>query len=72
MQLARAASAGDNSFSEPSVTIVSYQTPARFDEEMEATLTDMSKCGLEPWAPGVGPLPPVPLPPFDSAQLQQQ
>lgn len=50
-----AASTGDNGFSEPSGIIISNQTPARFDEEMEAALTDMSKCGLEPWATGVGP-----------------
>lgn len=42
-------------FSEPSGIIISYQTPARLDEEMEAALTDMSKCGLQPWATGAGP-----------------
>lgn len=59
-----AASTGDNSFSEPSGIIISYQTPARFDEEMEAALTDMSKCGLEPWAAGVGPFLPYPCHPL--------
>lgn len=47
--------AASNSFSEPSGIIISYQTPSRFDEEMEAALTDTSKCGLQPWATGVGP-----------------